>query len=84
MVSSSRNLTERCLRIVYKDKKSNFEELLERDGLCLYSPSKYQISKVFRGISPQIVKEMFRFRDAVCNMQYVQSVFNGTESMKFL
>ena len=55
---------------MYSDEKSNFEELLDRDD-CLSSSSKYQIStnwnmfKVFKGISSQIAKDIFQFKDAV-------------------
>ena len=53
------------------------------------------MSKVFKGISPQIVKEIFQFRDRAtvpyqlrkqegCQIPSVVSVFSGIESMKFL
>ena len=60
-------LHERCLRIVYNDKESNFEELLERDGSVSFHHQNItylaiEMIKVFKGISPQIVKEIFQFR----------------------
>ena len=77
---------------MYNDKKSNFEELLERYGFVfIHHQMKYL--KVLKGIDPQIVKEVFQFSDTVpyqirtqthFQTPYVHSVFSGTESIKFL
>ena len=63
-------LDERCLRIVFSDKKSNFEKFLERDGSVFIHHHnirflEIKMFKVFKCISPQIVKEIFQFTDAV-------------------
>ena len=68
-LNNERNrLFERCLRIVYKDKKSNFEGLLERDGFVFmhYQNIRFLTNKIFKvseDIDLQIVKEIFQFRD---------------------
>ena len=52
-----------------------------------------EMFKVFKGISPHIMKEIFQFRDAMLyelrkqtdfQIPFVQSVFSSTESIKFL
>ena len=99
-LNNERNrLFERCLRIVYKDKKSNFEELLERDGFVSmhYENVRFltnEIFKVSEDIDLQIVKEIFQFRDTAVSYQLraqtdfqipsVHSVFTCIESIKFL
>ena len=55
-------LHERYLRIVYKDKNSHFEDLLERDGSVFTNHQvirflAIEMFKVFKGISPQIVND---------------------------
>ena len=90
-------LHERCLWIVYNDKKSNFNELLVKDS-CLYPSSKFtkqtvEMFKVSRGLNPEIVNELFQFREQIpyelrqrsqFQIPWVHSVFSGTESLKFL
>ena len=48
--------------------------------------------KVSRGLSPEIVNELFQFREQIpyelrqrpkCQIRWVYSVFSGTESLKF-
>ena len=34
-------LHETCLRLIYSDKQSSFEELLEKRWFCFYSRKKY-------------------------------------------
>ena len=61
-------LHERCLRIVYNDKKSNFNELLVKDGSVSIHHQNLQklaveMFKVSRGLSHEIVNELFQFRE---------------------
>ena len=91
-------LHERCLRIVYNDKRSNFYELLLRDD---YVPIYYHnlqklaigMFKVYRGLSPETVNDLFQFRQQIpyelrqrpqFHIPWVHSLFTGTESLKFL
>ena len=91
-------LHERSLRIVYSDKTSDFSELLEKDGsvsihyqnIRRLATEMFKISKV---LCPEIVKELFQFRNDIpgnlrqkfqFHIPPVQTVFSGTESIKFL
>ena len=61
-------LYERCLRIVYNDKKSNFYELLVKDGSVFLHHQNLKnlvMLKVCRGSSPDIVNELFQFREHI-------------------
>ena len=56
---------ERCLRIIYNDKTSSFENLLENDGSVSIHNRNFQVldTKIFkinRGISPSIVKDIYK------------------------
>ena len=91
-------LHERCLWIVYNDKESNFSELLVKDCSVSIHHQNLQklaveIFKVSKGLSPEIVNELFQFREQIpCELRqrsqfqilWVHSVFNGTGSLKSL
>ena len=76
-------------------KKSNFEELLERDrSVSIHHQNirflAIEMFKVFRDIGLQIVEEIFQFRDAMryelrkqtnLKIPSVHSVFSGKESL---
>ena len=88
---------ERALRIVYCDKTSNFNELLQKDNLATVHQRNLQVLdtavyKVKMGFSPQLVKELFplcthayKFRSTyVFKLENVKTVHYGTESLSFL
>ena len=57
-------LNERCLPIVYNNKKSNFNELLEKDSPVFIHHQNLQkltveMFKVSRGLSPEMVMNYF-------------------------
>ena len=59
-------ILERALRIVYRDYKSSFKELLQKDKSITIHQKNLQylaieIYKVKMGISPKIMNEIFRF-----------------------
>ena len=61
-------LHERYLRIIYSDKKSSFDEFLDKDeSVSIYHQNIQKLGiemfKVLNGESPQIVNEIFRIRD---------------------
>ena len=63
-------LHERSLQIVSNDKKQNFYELLVKDGSISNHHQNFkkltvEICKVCRGLSPNIVYELFRFREQI-------------------
>ena len=61
-------LHERCLRIIYNNKHSNFDVLLEKDNsvsihhnnIHSYAIKMY---KVANGMSPEIMKDVFQIRN---------------------
>ena len=90
-------LHEKCLRIVYSDKTSSFEELLEKDGSVTIHTRNLQVLatemfKVYRNLSPNIVAEIFRGRRNNYNLRhssffsipYVKTVYHGSESLSNL
>ena len=91
-------LNERFLPIVCNDKKSNFNELLVKDGPVSIHHQNLQkltveIFKVSRGLSPEIVNQLFQYREQISyelrqrsqfQIPWVHSVFSGTENLKFL
>ena len=82
-------LHERCLRIIYNDKHSNFEELLVKDNSVSIHTLAIEIYKVANGICPEIMNDIFKLRE---NTHYIlrgtsqflvdpiHSVFNNSES----
>ena len=91
-------LHEHCLRIIYNDKHSNFEELLVKDNSVSIHhnnihPLAIEISKVVNGICPEIMNAIFKLRK---NTHYnlrgisqflvdpIYNVFNGSASSSCL
>ena len=62
------NIHKRALRIVYQDKKSNLQDLLQKDNSVSIHMKNVQylateIYKVKNSLSPEIMKEVFIFRE---------------------
>ena len=67
-------LHERCLRVIYNDKKSSFKELLETDKSVPIHIKNLQVLatgmfKVYRNISPSIVRQLFQSRNNDYNLR---------------
>ena len=91
-------LHERCLRIIYNDKRSSFIKLLEKDNSVSIHQRNLQILaiemfKVSNGLSPVLMNDIFKLRgEQTYNLRKlsqfyrpkVNSVYNGTESVSFL
>ena len=91
-------LHERCLRIMYSDKQSLFETLLEKDDSVSVHNQNLQILatemyKIKNDLSPLIFTELFEQRneqhyDLRKNSQFtkppVRTVYQGSESIPFL
>ena len=91
-------LHERCLRIVYNDKKTIFNELLVKDGsVSIHHKNLRKLAdemfKASGGLSPETVSELFQFREQIpyelrqrfqFQIPWIYSVFSGTKSVKFL
>ena len=91
-------LYERCLRIIYNDKRSSFNALLEKDGSVSIHERNIKILatemfKVTKNLAPPQMQEIFKLKDQPrYNLRYnslffrslVKSVYKGTESLSFL
>ena len=91
-------LHERFLRIIYCDKQSSFEELLEKDNSVSINQTNIQILatemyKVTKDISPPQITELFARRDKHPynlrhNTEFLQQLVNSvrceTESISYL
>ena len=87
-------LHERCLRIIYNDKTSTFNELLEKDNSVSINCRNIQakateVFKVANGMSPIIMNKIFQLREeSHYNLRYtsnfvippIHSVYHGSES----
>ena len=95
--NKTNKLHERCLRIVYNDKKLSFKEKLETDKSVPIHSKNLQVKatkmyKVYRNISPPIMRQLFQLRNNYYNLRQfsqfnlpdVRRVFCGTESISFL
>ena len=63
-------LHERCLRIIYDDKCSNFEELLNKDNSVSIHNHNIQalaieLYKVANDMSPEVISGVFKVRDTL-------------------
>ena len=90
-------LHETCLRIIYSDKSSTFEELLEKDESVTVNIRNIQklaieMFKVFKNLSPPIISDLFEIRENNYNLRNysyfliptVKTVYHGSESIKNL
>ena len=90
-------LHERCLRIVYNDNKSSFQELLDKGkGVTIHVKNvralAVEMFKVSNNYATSLMSEIFDklnndydFRNpSKFARQNVRSAFNGTESISFL
>lgn len=96
--SKINQLHERCLRIIYNDRISTFEDLLSKDNSVTIHQRNLQrlateMFKVYRNIAPNIVSEIFKTRKdykyRTRNMPYfTQPIINttqyGRETVTFL
>ena len=91
-------LHERCLRIIFNDKRSSFNALLEKDGSVSIHETKIKIlaiemCKVSKNLAPPQMHEIFKLKEqSHYNLKYnslftrslVTSANKGTESWSFL
>ena len=96
--SKINRLHENCLHIIYSDKISSFEALLEKDGsVSRYNRNRQLLAiemyKASKGLSLPITTELFEKKnDNQYNLRHnsqftipdVNSVYHGTESVSFL
>ena len=91
-------LHERFLRIIYSDKQSSFETLLEKDSSVSVHNRNLQILatemyKIKNDLSPLIVTELFEQKyeqyydlrnNSPFTMPPIRTVYHGSESISFL
>ena len=89
---------ERCLRIIYNDKKSTFYELLEKDGSVSIHKRNLrflacEMFRLKRNMAPELIKELIlpnrqRRYELRNNPDFavpiVKSVHKGLESLSYL
>ena len=92
------NLHERCLRPIYSDKKSSYEELHGKDGSVPIHHSNIrslaiEMYKVKSGCAPKIFSNLFNQREiSPCNLRrhtefrvpLTRTVYHGSESISSL
>ena len=97
MNSRINHLHETCLRIIYSDKSSSFEELLQKDESVTIHVKNIQklateMFKVFKNLSPPVVADLFEVRQNNYNLKHrsyfsipnVKFVYHGSESLSNL
>ena len=73
-------LHERCLRVIYNDKTSSFEQLLEKDSSVSIQHRNIQtfateMYKVTNRLSPEIMNEIFQIRkESRYNLRYTSQL----------
>ena len=90
-------LHERCLRTIYNDKHSSFNELLEKDGsVSIHERSLHVLAtemyKISNGLSTPLMKDTFPINRNPYNLRQnsqfyrpqINTVHHGTESLSNL
>ena len=88
-------LCERCLRIIYNDKQSSFNELLNRGSSVSVHIRKIQrfAIEMLQGLSPTIIDNLFKLKIensynlrqvSVFSRPTVKTVYHGTKSILYL
>ena len=89
---------ERCLQIVYNDKQSSLNELVEKDGSVSIHTRNIKILatvmyKLINNLSPPITNRVFKLNSNSCynlrqiwqfSRSLVRSVYHGAESISCL
>ena len=91
-------LHERCLRIIYNNKQSSFNELLNKDSsvsIHIRNIKRFttEMFKFYKGLSPPIVDNVFKLKtENMHNLRQVskfsrptvKTIYHGTESILYL
>ena len=82
-----KHLHERCLRIVYQDKRSSYENLLVKDGTVSMHYRNIQalaieMYKIKNDLSTEILSNIFTQSDF--QIPFVRTVYHRTESISYL
>ena len=93
-----KHLHERCLKLIYSDKNSYYEELLEKDGsVCIHHRNIQNLAiemyKVKNELAPIITANVFtripenhyNLRKYICfRLPFARTVYHGIESISYL
>ena len=96
--NKTNRLHEQCLRIIYNDKHSSFEKLLNKDNsVSIHYNNIHALAtklyKIANDMSPEMMSEVFKLRDTPCynlrltsqfSADLIHSVCNGTKSASYL
>ena len=91
-------LHERCLRLIYNDKKSSFQDLLEKGGsVSIHHRNLRKLAiklfKIFKGLSPVIFAAAFLVRQqsqynmrnhSYFAMPRAKTINHGLESLSYI
>ena len=74
------NIHERALRLTYKDNKSSFKQLLEKDHSVTVHQKNLQvlvteIFKVKNNLAPDIMKDVFKLKEPPYNLRWKSNCF---------
>ena len=74
------NIHERALRLTYKDNKSSFKQLLEKDHSVTVHQKNLQvlvteIFKVKNNLAPDIMKDVFKLKEPPYNLRSESNLF---------
>ena len=87
-------LHEKCLRIIYNDKTSSYEELLSKDGsVCMHHKNQQQlVIEICNGLCIQSMNEIFQFQiqnhhnlrnNSTFRIPSFNTVFKAKESVSY-
>ena len=93
-----RNFHKRCLRLIYNDKSSSYDELLTKDGSVTMHDRNIlalaiEFYKIKNGLSPKLFTEIFagetesHYNLRRCNyfrISSISTVYHGSERISFL
>ena len=95
--SKTNKLHERALQLVYDDRKSRFEELLNIDkSVTNYHRNLHvlvtELYKVHHGLAPELMNDIFKKRNVTYNFRKnstfetrnIKSVYYGSEPISFI
>ena len=78
-------LQERCLRSIYNDKPSSFNELLEKDGFVSIHEQNVQVLatemyKISNGLSTPLMKDIFPINRNPINLRHNSQFYKHSVS----
>ena len=72
---------EKCLRMIFNDKISNFEELLNKDNTVSIHHNNIHVLAIDNNVSPDIMNEVFKLRNTPHFNYDIHRIFLQTQSI---